>query len=171
MDGSPSRPLARQARQLAHIVKTLRKERRMTVAEVAEKMGVAPRTYQDFEAGKGELDLHKIRLFASAARNDAIGNILAVTFDDPELAVQTMDNKLLSAFWITFKEFRERVGARLMLVPPALFLAAFRRAFEEIEAYLAKRTESTEEWLERAIAEACLPLSSGSKDPGASGGD
>ncbi|MGH1557422.1 helix-turn-helix domain-containing protein [Caulobacter segnis] len=32
----------------------MRKERRMTVAEVAEKMGVAPRTYQDFEAGKGE---------------------------------------------------------------------------------------------------------------------
>jgi len=159
MDGSPARPLARQARQLAHIVRTLRKERRMTVAEVAEKMGVAPRTYQDFEAGKGELDLHKIKLFASAARNDAIGNILAVTFDDPDLAVQTMDNKLLSTFWIAFKEFRERVGARLTLVPPALLLAAFRRAFEEVEAYLAKRTESTEEWLERAIAETYRPSS------------
>ncbi|PIB96929.1 helix-turn-helix transcriptional regulator [Caulobacter sp. X] len=168
MDGSPLRPLARQARQLAHIVKTLRKERRMTVAEVAEKMGVAPRTYQDFEAGKGELDLYKIRLFASAARNDAIGNILAVTFDDPELAVQTMDNKLLSTFWIAFKEFRDRVGARLTLVPPALFLAAFRRAFEEVEAYLAKRTESTEEWLERAIAEAYRPSPPAPEDPGTS---
>lgn len=167
MNGSPSRPLARQARHLALIVKTLRKERRMTVAEVAEKMGVAPRTYQDFEAGKGELDLNKIRLFATAARNDAIGNVLALTFEDPELALQTMDNKLLSTFWIAFKEFRQRVGARLRLVPPALLLAAFRRAFEEIEAYLAKRTESTEEWLERAIADAYRPGSPGPEDPGA----
>jgi len=161
MDGSPSRPLARQSRQLARIVKTLRKERRMTVAEVAGKMGVAPRTYQDFEAGKGELDLHKIRLFASAARNDAIADILAVTFEDPDLAIQTMDNKLLSTFWIAFKEFRKRVGARLNLVPPALFLAAFRRAFEEVEAYMAKRTESTEEWLEREIAETYRPSTPG----------
>ncbi|MGH1557421.1 hypothetical protein ACRAWD_05460 [Caulobacter segnis] len=104
-------------------------------------------------------------MFASAARNDAIGNILAVTFDDPDLAVQTMDNKLLSTFWIAFKEFRQRVGARLMLVPPAMLLAAFRRAFEEVEAYLAKRTESTEEWLEREIAETYRPTSPGPDDP------
>ncbi len=154
MTGSPSTPLARQARLLAQMVRTLRKERRMTVAEVARLMGVAPRTYQDFEAGKGELDLNKIRLFATAGRNDAVANVLALMFDDPELAVVSMDNKLPSTFWVAFKEFRDRVGARIALVPPALLLSAFRRAFEEIEAYLAKRTESTEEWLERAIAEA-----------------
>ncbi len=125
----------------------------MTVAEVAQLMGVAPRTYQDFEAGKGELDLNKIRLFATAGRNDAVANVLALMFDDPELAVVSMDNKLPSTFWVAFKEFRDRVGARIALVPPALLLSAFRRAFEEIEVYLAKRTESTEEWLERAIAE------------------
>lgn len=129
----------------------------MTVAEVAALMEIAPRTYQDFEAGKGELDLNKIRLFAAAARNDAVGNILALTFEDPDLAIQTMEGKPLSTFWIAFKEFRQRVGARLALAPPAIWLAAFRRAFDEIETYLAKRTESTEEWLERAIAEAYRP--------------
>ena len=165
MIGSPSTPLARQARLLKKIVRTLRKERRMTVDEVAGLMGVAPRTYQDFEAGKGELDLHKIRLFATAARNDAVANVLALTFEDPDLALQTMDNKPLSTLWIAFQEFRERVGARLSLVPPALLLSAFRRAFDEIEAYLAKRTESTEEWLERAIAEAYRPSTPAPDEP------
>lgn len=154
MVGSPSRALARQARLLRKVLWTLRKqERRLSIEETAELMGIAPRTYQEFEIGTGKLDLNKVRLFATATRTDAIGIILALTFEDQELAVQTMDNKLLSTFWIAFKEFRQRVGARLMFVPPALFLAAFRRAFEEIEAYLTKRTESTEEWLERAIAE------------------
>jgi transcriptional regulator with XRE-family HTH domain len=165
MIGSPSTPLARQARLLAKIVRGLRKERRMTVVEVAQLMGVAPRTYQDFEAGKGELDLHKLRLFAKAARNDAVANVLALMFEDAELPVQTMDNKLLSTLWIAFKEFRQRVGARLALVPPALLLSAFRRAFDEIEGYLAKRTESTEEWLERAIAEAYRPSDPADETP------
>lgn len=165
MTGSPSTPLARQARLLSRMVRMLRKERRMTVAEVALRMGVAPRTYQDFEAGKGELDLNKIRLFATAGRNDAVANVLALMFDDPELAVVSMDNKLPSTFWVAFKEFRDRVGARIALVPPALLLSAFRRAFEEIEVYLAKRTESTEEWLERAIAEAYRARDGSDPDP------
>lgn len=164
MIGSPSTPLARQARLLARIVRGLRKERRMTVAEVAALMGVAPRTYQDFEAGKGELDLNKIRLFATAARNDAVANILALMFDDPDLAVLSMDNKLPSTFWVAFKEFRDRVGDQISVVPPALLLSGFRRAFEEIETYLAKRTESTEEWLERAIADAYRPAGGPPKD-------
>jgi transcriptional regulator with XRE-family HTH domain len=165
MIGSPSTPLARQARLLARLIRTLRKERRMTVAEVAKIMGIAPRTYQDFEAGKGELDLNKIRLFATAGRNDAVANVLALMFNDPELAVLSMDNKLPSTFWVAFKEFRDRVGDRLSIVPPALILSAFRRAFDEIEAYLAKRTESTEEWLERAIADAYRPDDAAPPDP------
>ncbi len=137
----------------------------MSIEETADIMGLAPRTYQEFESAGGKLDLNKIRLFATATRADAIGIVLAVMFEDQDLAVQTMDNKLLSTFWIAFKEFRQRVGARLMLVPPAMLLAAFRRAFEEVEAYLAKRTESTEEWLEREIAETYRPTSPGPDDP------
>lgn len=168
MDGTPTEPLTRQAQLLTHILKTLRKdERRMTVDETAEKMGIAPRTYQEFEAAGGKLDFNKVRLFATAARSDAIGITLGVMFEDPDLATQTMDNKLLSTFWVAFKEFRQRVGARLALVPPALWLAAFRRAFEEVEAYLAKRSETTEEWLERKIAEAYQPNGQDLDDPGA----
>lgn len=163
MDGAPTEPLARQALLLTHMLKTIRKdERRMTVDETAEKMGIATRTYQEFEAAGGKLDLNKVRQFATATRSDAIGVILGATFEDPELAFETMDNKLLSTFWVAFKEFRKRVGARLALVPPALWLAAFRRAFEEIEAYLAKRSETTEEWLERRIVEEYQP---GKRDP------
>lgn len=166
MDGTPNDPISRQGRLLTHILKTLRKdERRMTVDETAEKMGIAPRTYQEFEAAGGKLDLSKIRSFATASRSDAIGIVLAATFEDPDLAIQTMDNKLLSTFWVAFKEFRQRVGAKLAIVPPALWLAAFRRAFEEIEAYLAKRSETTEEWLERKIAEEYRPSGRDPENP------
>ncbi|WP_275052052.1 helix-turn-helix transcriptional regulator [Caulobacter sp. SSI4214] len=135
----------------------LRKERRMTAAEVAAGMGIAVRTYQDFEAGKGDLDLNKILLFATATGTDAVSIILALLFRDPDLARQSMDNKLPTTFWISFREFRDDVGEQLNVVPPALLLEGFRRVYEEIRLYLRKRADSAEDWLERAIAEAYRP--------------
>ncbi|MDB5455067.1 MAG: helix-turn-helix protein [Caulobacter sp.] len=153
MSGSPSTPLARQARQLSQILRMLRKERRLTVAEVASSMAIAVRTYQDFEAGRGGLDLAKIRLFALATRSDAVSILLALMFNDPDLARQSMDNKLPTTFWISFKEFRDEVGEQISVVPPALLLEGFRRVYEETKAYLRKRADTAEDWLVRAIAE------------------
>ncbi len=129
----------------------------MTAAEVAAGMGIAVRTYQDFEAGKGDLDLNKILLFATATGTDAVSIILALLFRDPDLARQSMDNKLPTTFWISFREFRDDVGEQLNVVPPALLLEGFRRVYEEIRLYLRKRADSAEDWLERAIAEAYRP--------------
>lgn len=153
MAGSPSTPLARQARQLSQILRMLRKERRMTVAEVASRMGIAVRTYQDFEAGRGGLDLSKIRLFALAIGVDAISVLLALMFNDPDFARQTMNNKLPTTGWIWLQELRDKVGEQLNVVPPALLLEGFRRLSEDIEAYLRKRADTAEDWLVRAIAE------------------
>jgi transcriptional regulator with XRE-family HTH domain len=156
MSGSPSTPLARQARQLSQILRMLRKERRMTVAEVAAGMGIAVRTYQDFEAGRGGLDLAKIRLFALATGSDAISILLALMFNEPALARQTMDNKLPTTFWIWLGELRDEAGEQLNVVPPALVLEGFRRLSEEIKGYLRKRAETAEDWLARAITETYL---------------
>ncbi len=167
MLGSPSTPLARQARLLSQILKALRKERRMTAAEVAAGMGIAVRTYQDFEAGKGDLDLNKILLFATATATDAVSIVLALLFRDPDLARQSMDNKLPTTFWISFKEFRDDVGEQLNVVPPALLLEGFRRVYEEIKLYLRKRADSAEDWLERAIADAYRPPGDDEDEPDA----
>ncbi|HQR90617.1 MAG TPA: helix-turn-helix transcriptional regulator [Caulobacter sp.] len=152
MSGTPSTRLGRQARLQSQTLKMLRKERRMTAAEVASSMGVALRTYQDFEAGRGDLDLAKVRLFAAATRTDAAAITLGLLFEDADIARQTMDNKIPTTFWISLREFRAEAGEQLNTVPPALFLEGFRRVYEEVRAFLRKRADSTDNWLERAIA-------------------
>lgn len=125
----------------------------MTGQEVADRMGIALRTYQDFEAGRGELDLRKLRLFAKATRSDPVALQLALFFKRPEVALFTLDSKLPMTFWIAFIELQAKVGARLNIVPPGLVLAGMRRMTAEIDEYLVRHAASSESFLERAWAD------------------
>ncbi|MDR7117349.1 helix-turn-helix transcriptional regulator [Caulobacter sp. BE254] len=152
MAGSTQAPLARQARLLSKIVKLVRKERRLTSAEVAQGMGIALRTYQDFEAGRREFDFNKVRLFAKATRADAVGILLALHYNWPELALILLDNKMATAFFIVMRDLHEEVGPRLGSVPPALLVSAFRSLGDEIRKLFARQDASAEDYISRAIA-------------------
>ncbi len=153
MSGSPTAPLARQAQVLSQTLKLVRSERRMKAREVAEGMGIALRTYQDFEAGRGDLDLHKIRLFSKATRSDPVGILLALFFSTPDIALLTLDSKLPMTFWITLCELRDAVGEQLNIVPPALLLGGMRRITDDIREWLDRHAASAESYLDRAWAE------------------
>lgn len=153
MSGSPSTPLARQARLLKRILKLVRKERRLSQQEVADNMRMPLRTYQDFEAGAGALDLRKLRLFARATRSDPVALQLALFFKRPEVALYTLDSKLPMTFWIAFFELMTKVGPRLNVVPPRLVLSGMRRMTEEIDEHLIRHAASAESFLEKAWAE------------------
>ncbi|NQE61507.1 helix-turn-helix transcriptional regulator [Caulobacter sp. RHG1] len=153
MSGSPSTPLARQARLLRRILKVVRKERRLSQQEVADSMRMPLRTYQDFEAGVGALDLRKLRLFARATRSDPVALQLALFFKRPEVALYTLDSKLPMTFWIAFFELLNKVGPRLNVVPAGLVLSGMRRMSEEIDEYLVRHAASAESFLEKAWAD------------------
>lgn len=153
MLGSPSAPLARQSRLLSHTLKLVKQERRMTSLEVALKMGVALRTYQDFEKGKGDFDLSKIRRFAKATRSDAIGIVLAVMYGNPKIALITLRGKFLMTGWIGFLEVWRTLGDRLHLIPPAQILLGLRKMGEHLQEYLDRRAGSMETWLENSLGE------------------
>lgn len=153
MSGSPTAPLARQAQVLSQTLKLVRNERRLKAREVADGMGIALRTYQDFEAGRGDLDLNKIRLFAKATRSDPVGILLAVFFAMPEIALLTLDSKLPMTFWITLCELRDAVGEQLNIVPPALLLGGMRRITDDIKEWLNRHAASAESYLDKAWAD------------------
>ncbi len=153
MLGSPSAPLARQARLLSRTLREVKKERRMTSIEIALKMGVALRTYQDFEKGKGDFDLSKIRRFAKATRSDAIGIVLAVMYGNPRIAIITMRSKFLMTGWLGFIELWRALGDRLHLIPATQILLALRKVAEHLRDYLDRRAASMEVWLETSLDE------------------
>jgi transcriptional regulator with XRE-family HTH domain len=153
MAASPNAPLARQARLLSQIVRSIRKERHMTGAQTAAAMGVSLRTYQDFEAGRRAFDFDKIRLFAKATRSDAVGILLAIHYGWPELAILLMDNKLATAFFILMRDLFAEVGPRLSRVPSALLVSGFRFIRDEVLKLFARQDATSEDYIERAILE------------------
>lgn len=162
MPSSPARSVTRQSRLLTAILKSIRLERRMKAAEVAAAMGVALRTYEEFEAGRGRLDLEKVRLFGRATDSDAVAIALALLLGTRETALRAMGNKASTILWIALREFEEEIGDQMAVIPATHFLEAFRQAFDRLRDYLVKRDASTEHWLETEIRRLYSP---GHDDP------
>jgi transcriptional regulator with XRE-family HTH domain len=153
MLGTPRTPLARQARLLSVTLKEIKKERRLSSIEIAMGMGIALRTYQDFEAGKGDFDLWKIRRFAKATRSDAIGIVLAVMYGNPKIAIAVMRSKFLMTGWLGFMELWRTLGDRIHLIPAAQVLLGMRKTGEFLQQFLDRRAASFEHWLETSLDE------------------
>ncbi|MGA0599301.1 helix-turn-helix domain-containing protein [Caulobacter sp. KR2-114] len=151
MPRSPSLSLARQARLLSTIIKTIRLERRMKSVEVAQRMGIALRTYEDFEAGRGSLDLEKVRMFGLATDTDAAAITFGLLFGSKETALRAMDNKFSSILWVALQEFEKEAGEQISIIPGRFFLESLRHAFVKMKEYLEKRDTSAERWLELEI--------------------
>lgn len=155
---------SQQSELLSLILKTIRRERRMKGSEVAAAMGVALKTYENFEAGRGRLDLEKIRLFAEATRSDAVAIVLALLFGSLEIALRAMDNKISTILWIALREFGEDVGDAMSGIPGTAAFEAFRHAFKELADLLRRRDDAAERWLEQEISRLYRPPSSGDEE-------
>lgn len=135
----------------------------MKTAEVAQAMGVSQRCYEDFEAGRGRLDLEKVRLFGRATDSDAVAITLGLLFGSPEAALRATGNKAPSILWLSLREFEAEVGEQMSIIPGTHLLEAFRQAFGRLREFLQKRDASAERWLEVEIRRLYTP-SSGEPD-------
>jgi transcriptional regulator with XRE-family HTH domain len=132
---------------LSSVLKALRRHRRMTVQEVADRMRLEKRTYERFEAGEGELKLDRIFNFAKATDADPYALLASVTLGSPDFALACADNKLALLFVTHARELHVRAGEdiRLLQAQPiveVLAAACARLGVEmaEVRGRAAKRT-------------------------------
>ena len=97
---------------LAAALRLIRLHRRMKPAEVADAMGMAKRSYEHFEAGKGKINLERIHRFAEATDSDPYAIIDCMALGSPEFAVRCADNKAMLALRVVTQEFDESIDVR-----------------------------------------------------------
>jgi transcriptional regulator with XRE-family HTH domain len=137
---------------LAEAVRAVRLYRRMTVAEVAEKMAMPLRTYQHLEAGGGRLSLETIFAFADATDSDGMALALAVLLRAPELAVWSADNKLVTIMMITLQDFRKKAGRDMAGLRPQQLISAFKTMFDDLaEEATPRESGGAQQWLAERI--------------------
>ncbi len=95
---------------LAAALRLIRLHRRMKPAEVADAMGMAKRSYEHFEAGKGKINLERIHRFAEATDSDPYAIIDCMALGSPEFAVRCADNKAMLALRVVTQARSRRSG-------------------------------------------------------------
>lgn len=133
----------------------------MKAADVARGMGIGLRTYEDFEAGRGRLDLEKVRLFGLATDVDAVAITLGLLFGSREIALRALENKAATILWVAMQEFEGDVGDQMAIIPGSYFLESLRLAFSRLREYLQKRDSGAERWLEDEIRRLYTPFEYG----------
>jgi transcriptional regulator with XRE-family HTH domain len=148
-----------QSETLAAALRLVRLHRRMKPADVAEAMGIAKRTYEHFEAGKGAINLERIHRFAEATDSDPYAIIDCMALGSPEFAVRCADNKAMIALRVVTQEFDEEVGDAIMELDTRSIINAFTRTLKDLAMQAVRRDDAAKEWLEQRLGRLVKPSS------------
>jgi transcriptional regulator with XRE-family HTH domain len=132
---------------LSSVLKALRLQRRMTVQQVAERMGLEKRTYERFEAGEGELKVERIFSFAQATDTDPYALLASVRLGSADFAVACADNKLALLFVAHARDLFEREGGDLRLLQPQPIVEVLAFACARLGAELEDLRALAAKWL------------------------
>ena len=157
-DDRPNADPRGQAECLSQVLRAVRSARQMRASEVAKAMGMASRSYQHFEAGRGRLDFLRIERFAEATGSDPYAIVVAVMLRRPDLALNAMYNKLVVMNLFALDDFNEELGEDIRLIEPQILVGAFRRVFQDLSDYVRKRDLSVDRWLDDRARRAGLPF-------------
>lgn len=146
-----------QSAILASAVRLLRKRRQLKTAEVAERMNLALRSYEHFEAGGGRINLERIHRFAHATASDPYGILAALALGSPEFAVRTADNKLMSIWMVVLQEFNEDLGDAMANLDPRDIVNAFSRTLRDLSDEVHRRDVEGRTWLQERLGRLVEP--------------
>lgn len=131
---------------LSSVLKALRRHRRLTVQQVAERMGLEKRTYERFEAGEGELKVDRIFSFAQAINADPYALLASVKLGSPDFAVACADNKLALLFVAHARELFVREGEDVRLLQAQPIVEVLAAAGARLSAELAELRALAGKW-------------------------
>lgn len=98
---------------LSAAIRGIRRLRGLSSAETAAGMNLALRTYQDFEAGRGRLNIDYIHRFCRFVDADPDAIIASLAIGSPEFAIRCSSNKLMRIVMIGVHQLNAQLGDKL----------------------------------------------------------
>jgi LuxR family transcriptional regulator of spore coat protein len=91
-------------------LRDIRRGRGLDASQVAGRMGLRLRAYQDFESGRVAPSMEKLRRFAEVVDCDACALAVAILLDVRDLALACVDNKLMTVAALRVVDVHEHLG-------------------------------------------------------------
>lgn len=133
-------PTAESRKQvLSRALKLIRRRRGLATAEIAARLGLAPRSYEYFEAGGGQLKVERVHRFARALDADPIAILAAIEIGSPGFAERCLENKLATIALMALADFDAAAGDDIRHLDPQTLLSAFRHTFEHLARLAQQR--------------------------------
>lgn len=132
---------------LSKAMRDIRKKRGLKTSEIARRMGMALRSYEYFEAGRGRVSYERLLAFAEATDSDPYALLAVVALESSEFALHAADNKLMTVVMLTLKEFNDELGDDISYLETRTLIAAFTRITRELIDHVRKRDTFAEDWL------------------------
>jgi transcriptional regulator with XRE-family HTH domain len=145
--GTAAHDLEQRPGWLSQALKELRRRRRLRQPEVAARMGMRPRTFEHFEAGKGPLYIDRIHDFGRALGVDPHAILMALEIGSPEFAVRCSENKLVTIIVMALQDFDEATGDAITQLDAQTLRASFERLFRDLGDLARARAALGESWL------------------------
>lgn len=107
-------------------------------------MGMAKRTYEYFEGGKGGLKLEKVYRFAEATDSDPYAILVAALIGAPELAAACVETKAISILLTTLGRAEADLSCALVDLTARDVSGAFSATFADLIAAGLRRRVKTQ---------------------------
>ena len=126
-----------QSATLAAALRLIRTHRRIRKADLAQAMGMSPRNYDLFEAGKGRINLERIYRFAEITKSDYHAILAALAFGSPAFALNTADNQMMTILMAALQDFEAEFGDLVGELDSRTIINVFTRALKELALHLS----------------------------------
>ena len=145
MSGPPNDASQRRA-CFSQALKVLRRRRGLATTQVATALGMSLRSYQNFEAGRGRLNVLRVHEVARILDADPYALLIAIDIGSADFAVRCIDNKLAAILLMALNDFDEAAGDQIALLDPATLMSLFKRAFDTLAGEARDRAARARNW-------------------------
>lgn len=135
------------ARTLSRALRLIRLHRGMRTVDVADAMNMKLRTYENFEAARGTLNIERIHEFAKVTDSDPYAIFAAMDIGSPAFALRCADNKLMTIMMVEVQEFDLELGDTIAEIDARPLINAFTRTFRDLALQAVKHDRAAAEWL------------------------
>lgn len=130
---------------LSAAIRGIRRLRGLTALETAIGMNLALRTYQDFEAGHGRLNIDYIHRFCRFVDADPDAILASLAIGSPEFAIRCCSNKLMRVVMIAVQQVNDQLGERLASIDTRTMVSVVNSSVRDLIERTVDGKE--EDWL------------------------
>jgi len=113
---------------------------------MAERLHLSIRAYENFENGKGRLNVERLLRVATLLDADPYATLTALDVGSPEFAQRCANNKLMSILMLALRDFDRKAQDAIVGLDPLFLMKAFSAFFDQLAEHAAEQQEVIARW-------------------------